>query len=337
MLQFVQEYFANPEVLLLLPLVIPALLYWYFKKKANRSGTIRYSNLGLVKSVEKFSNKKKYRHLIFGLRLLGLALLIICLARPRSGRTEEKIITEGIDIVLALDISSSMLAEDFKPNNRLQAAKGVAADFVRGRQNDRIGMVVFAAKSFTQCPLTLDYGILLDFMNEIENGMIEDGTAIGMAIANASNRLRDSKAKSKVVILLTDGQNNRGELDPITAARVADAFGIRIYTIGVGKRGSALYPVDDPIFGKRYVRMPVQIDEETLKEIANITDGTYYRATDRESLANIFREIDELEKTKIEVQQFTRYRELFPNYLFMALGLIVLEVVLANTKFRKIP
>jgi len=334
--QSVQNYFANPEVLLLL-LLVPGLLYWYFKKNVNRAGTIRYSNLGLVKSVHKFSNKRKYRHVIFGLRVLGLVLLIICFARPRSGRTEEKIITEGIDIVLALDISSSMLAEDFKPNNRLQAAKLVAGDFIKGRQNDRIGMVVFAAKSFTQCPLTLDYGILLDFLNEIESGMIEDGTAIGMAIANAANRLRDSKAKSKVMILLTDGQNNRGELDPITAAKVADAFGIRIYTIGVGKRGTALYPVDDPIFGKRYVRMPVQIDEEALKEIAYITDGTYYRATDRESLASIFREIDELEKTKIEVQQFTRYKELFPNYLFWALGLIVLEVVLANTKFRKIP
>ncbi|MFQ5753480.1 MAG: VWA domain-containing protein [bacterium] len=328
--------FANPEFLSLF-IIIPLLIYWYFKKNKNRGGTLRYSNLGLVKNVEKFSNKKKLRHTIFGLRLVALALLIICFARPQSGRTEEEVITEGIDIVLTIDISSSMLAEDFKPHNRLEAAKLVAADFIRGRKNDRIGMVVFAAKSFTQCPITLDYGILLRFIEEVKIGMIEDGTAIGMAIANAANRLRDSKAKSKVVILLTDGQNNRGELDPITAAKVAEAFGIRIYTIGVGKKGDALYPVDDPIFGKRYVRMPVQIDEKMLQEIAQITKGNYFRATDKESLDNIFKEIDKLEKTKIEVKQFTRFKELFPPYLFMALGVIVLEVVLTNTKFRKIP
>lgn len=328
--------FANPEFLILL-VFIPILIYWYLKKNKNLSGTLKYSNLGLVKSVEKYSNKKKYRHGIFVLRLVALSILIICFARPQSGHTEEEVITEGVDIVLALDISSSMLAEDFKPNNRLQAAKLVAEDFIKGRQNDRIGMVVFAAKSFTQCPLTLDYGILLNFIEQVESGMIEDGTAIGMAIANASNRLRDSKAKSKVVILITDGQNNRGELDPITAAKVAKAFKIRIYTVGVGKRGTAMYPVDDPIFGKRYVQMPVQIDEETLKKIAAITDGNYYRATDKESLEQIFAEIDKLEKTKIEVKQFTRFKELFPTYLFFALGVIVLEVVLSNTKFRKIP
>lgn len=336
MLPFIENYFANPDFLLLL-LLLPGMVVWYRRKSGHRAGTLRYSNLGVVKSVEKLSNKKKYRHAIFALRILGLAFLIVCFARPRAGRVEEKIITKGIDIVLALDISSSMLAEDFKPNNRLEAAKLVAADFIRGRQNDRIGMVVFAGKSFTQCPLTLDYGILLSFLEEVESGMIEDGTAIGMAIVNAVNRLRNSKAKSKIIILLTDGQNNRGELDPITAAKVADSFDVRIYNIGVGKRGTALYPVDDPIFGKRYVQMPVQIDEATLKEIAKITDGSYYRATDKESLDLIFKEIDELEKTKIEVQKFTRFKELFPNYLFLALGLIVLEVVLANTKFRKIP
>lgn len=328
--------FANPEFLLLL-VVVPLLVYWYLKQNTRRTGTIRYSNLGLVKAVDKISGKKKYRHLIFTLRIVALTLLIVGFARPQSSHTEEEVITEGVDIVLALDISSSMLAEDFKPNNRLQAAKLVAADFIRGRTNDRIGMVVFAAKSFTQCPLTLDYGILLSFLDEVESGMIEDGTAIGMAIANASNRLRDSKAKSKIIILLTDGQNNRGELDPLTAAKVAQAFGIRIYTIGVGKRGTALYPVDDPIFGKRYVQMPVQIDEKTLKEIARITHGSYYRATDKASLEAIFKEIDELEKTKIEVKQFAKYKELFPVYLFFAFGALVTEVVLANTKFRKIP
>ncbi|MCH8018227.1 VWA domain-containing protein [candidate division KSB1 bacterium] len=328
--------FANPNLLSLFVL-IPILIFWYFRWNKKRFGTLRYSNLGVVKSVEKFSRKKKYRHLPFILRLLAISLLILCFARPQSSHTEEEVITEGVDIVLALDISSSMLAEDFKPNNRLEAAKLVAKDFIKGRKNDRIGMVVFAAKSFTQCPLTLDYGILLNFIDEVESGMIEDGTAIGMAIANAANRLRDSKAKSKIVILLTDGQNNKGQLDPITAAKVAQAFDIRIYTVGVGKRGTALYPVDDPIFGKRYVQMPVQIDEKTLKEIAKITKGSYYRATDKESLDKIFQEIDQLEKTKIEIKQFARFKELFSTYLFMALGLIVVEVVLTNTKFRKIP
>ena len=328
--------FANPEYLFLL-IIVPVLSYWYLKKNTARTGTIRYSNLGLVKGVDKFSKKKRFRHVMFMLRMVALTLLIVGFARPQSSHTVEEVTTEGVDIVLALDISSSMLAEDFKPNNRLQAAKLVAGDFIRGRRNDRIGMVVFAAKSFTQCPLTLDYGILLRFLDEVECGMIEDGTAVGMAIANASNRLRDSKAKSKIIILLTDGQNNRGELDPLTAAKVAQAFGIKIYTVGVGKRGTALYPVDDPIFGKRYVRMPVQIDEKTLKEIARITGGSYYRATDKKSLESIFKEIDELEKTKIEVKQFSKYKELFPFYLVLAFGAIVGEVVLANTKFRKIP
>ncbi len=328
--------FANPEFLGLLVL-LPLLVYWYLKKNPKRGGTLTYSNLRLVKNVKKHTSKRNYRHLIFLLRLVALALLIVCFARPQAGHTEEEILTEGVDIVLALDISSSMLAEDFKPNNRLEAAKLVAADFIGGRTNDRIGMVVFAAKSFTQCPLTLDYGILLNFIEEIEIGMIEDGTAIGMAIANAASRLRDSKAKSKVVILLTDGQNNRGQLDPLTAAKVAKAFGIRIYAIGVGKRGDALFPVDDPIWGKRYVRMPVKIDEKILKEIAQITGGSYFRATDKESLEKIFEEIDGLEKTKIEVKEFTRYSEMFVPYLFIALGVVVAEVTLANTKFRKIP
>ena len=328
--------FANPEFLSLF-ILLPILAYWYIRRNVRRGGTLTYSNLGFVKSVQKYAGKRNYRHTVFALRLLALGLLIVCFARPQAGHTEEEILTEGVDIVLAMDISSSMLAEDFKPHNRLEAAKLVAADFIEGRTNDRIGMVVLAAKSFTQCPLTLDYGILLNFLQEIEIGLIEDGTAIGMAIANAANRLRDSKAKSKVVILLTDGQNNRGQLDPLTAAKVADAFDIRIYTIGVGKRGDALFPVDDPIWGKRYVRMPVQIDEKILKEISQTTGGSYFRATDKESLESIFEEIDTLEKTKIEVKEFTRYSELFVPYLFWALGLVVGEVVLANTKFRKIP
>lgn len=327
--------FANPEFLILL-VIIPFLVYWYIRQNQGKRATLRYSNIGVVKRVGR-SQMQRLRHLTFVLRILALILLIVCFARPQAGRTEEEVITEGIDIILAMDISSSMLAEDFKPKNRLEAAKAVAKDFINGRKNDRIGMVVFAANSFTQCPLTLDYGILLNFLDKIHIGMIEDGTAIGMGIANCVNRLRDSKAKSKVVILLTDGRNNRGELDPVTAARVAKSFGVRIYTIGAGKRGDALYPVDDPIFGKRYVRMPVQIDEEVLKKIANITGGQYFRATDRTSLEKIFSEIGELEKTKIEVKHYTRYKELFVNYLLLALAFIFVEVILANTKFRKIP
>jgi Ca-activated chloride channel family protein len=327
--------FANPAFLTLL-LVLPLLTYWYYKRNRRLVSTLRYSNLGTIKGAAS-SSRASFRHVLFFLRMLALGLFIVAFARPQSGRSESEVITEGIDIILAMDISSSMLAEDFKPANRLEAAKIVASNFIKGRKNDRIGLVVFSGQSFTQCPLTLDYGILLRFLQEIRIGMIEDGTAIGMALGNCVNRLRDSKAKSKVVILLTDGRNNRGELDPITAARVAKAFKIRIYTIGAGKRGEALYPVDDPIFGKRYVKMPVEIDEGLLQTIAKITDGQYFRATDETSLEKIYSEIGEMEKTKIEVKEYTRYNEQFVYYTLAGLGLLVLEIFLANTRFRKIP
>ncbi len=327
--------FANPEFLFLL-LLLPALLLWYIKRHRKSQSTLRYSDIGLLKEVGD-SRRKRFRHLLFMLRLAVIALLIIAFARPQSGSREEEMITEGIDIVLAMDISSSMLAEDFQPKNRLEAAKLVAADFVKGRANDRIGMVVFAGQSFTQCPLTLDYGIVLRFLEEIHIGQIEDGTAIGMALGTCVNRLRDSKAKSKVVVLLTDGQNNRGELDPITAARIARTYHIRVYTIGAGSRGEALYPVDDPLFGRRYVRMPVNIDEELLQRMATITGGQYFRATDKTSLEKIYQEISDMEQTRIEVKQYTRYHELFVHYLVVALLLLALEIVLANTIFRKIP
>jgi len=328
--------FANPEFLGLL-LIIPLMVFWYVKRNVGRSGTMRFSNVGLIKSVSK-SPTRKYRHLLFILRVLVIALLIIAVARPQSSSTEEEIITEGIDIILAMDISSSMKAEDLaKGRNRLDVTKEVARDFIQGRTNDRIGMVVFSGKSFTQCPLTLDYGILINFLKEIYIGMVEDGTAIGMAIANCVNRLRDSKAKSKVVILLTDGRNNRGEIDPITAAKVAQALNVRIYTIGAGTRGKAPYPIDDPFLGRHYQYIPADIDDEVLRQIAQITGGQYFRATDKASLEKIYQEIGEMEKTKIEVKEFTRYTELFVNFLFFACGLFVLEIVLANTRFRKIP
>ena len=327
--------FADPTWLLLL-LIIPLLAYWYVRRHRRLQSSMRYSNLDIIKQAPR-SPLKKFRHGLFVLRMLALAALIIALARPQAGSKSREVITEGIDIMLCMDVSTSMLAEDFQPHNRLEVSKLVAQDFIRGRANDRLGLVVFAGQSFTQCPLTLDYGILLKFLEEIHIGQIEDGTAIGMGLGTSINRLRDSKAKSKVVILLTDGQNNRGELDPITAARIAKSFNIRVYTIGAGSKGEALYPVDDPIFGRRYVRMPVNIDEELLRRVANMSGGQYFRATDKSSLERIYKEISEMEKTKIEVKQYTRYRELFSRYLIAALILLALEVILGNTVFRKIP
>ncbi|MCI0495870.1 VWA domain-containing protein [candidate division KSB1 bacterium] len=328
--------FANPEFLILLG-IIPFLVLWYIQNNKKAGGTLRFSNIGVIKNISR-TPSRRYRHILFLFRLIAISLLIIGFARPQSGTKEEKIITEGIDIILAMDISSSMLAEDLAQHrNRLDVTKEVATEFIKQRTNDRIGMVVFSGKSFTQCPLTLDYGIVLNFLKEIQIGMIEDGTAIGMAIANCVNRLRTSKAKSKVVILLTDGRNNRGELDPLTAAQIAKTMHVRIYTIGAGKRGEAMYPIDDPFLGKRYVPMRVDIDDESLTKIASITGGRYFRATDKTSLEKIYQEIGELEKTKIEVKEFTRYEELFINFLALAFGVLMLEIILANTRFRRIP
>ena len=261
---------------------------------------------------------------------------MVAFARPRAGVTSENILTEGIDIVLVLDISSSMLAEDLEPN-RIQAAKRVAADFVAGRRNDRIGLVVFAGQAFTQVPLTLDYGVVRDLMDELEVGMVEDGTAVGMGLATAVKRLNASAAASKVVVLLTDGRSNRGEIDPLTAAQMAQAQGVRVYTIGAGSRGTARVPVDDPVLGRRYATVRVDVDEETLAEVASTTGGRYFRATDNESLASIYQEIDELETTEIEVQNFTRYTELFHVPLAAGLLLLLIEAGLANTLLRKLP
>lgn len=326
--------FVDPYFLLLL-LLIPFLVFWYIRGRKGRGGTLRFSYLGFAKEVHR-SSAERARHILFILRMVMLCLLILAFARPQSGIKGEEVITQGVDIILAMDISSSMLAEDIKPN-RVEAAKEVASAFVKGRQNDRIGMVVFAGEAYTQCPLTIDYGIILGFLDEIHVGMIEDGTAIGMGLATAVNRLRNSEAKSKVIILLTDGENNRGEIDPVTAAQAAQAFDVRIYAIGAGTRGTAMYPVDDPFFGKRYVPMQVNIDEESLTKIADMTGGQYFRATDRKQLESIYQEIDEMEKTKISVNEYTRYSELF-FYLVGIAGVLFLgEVGLAHTRFRKIP
>jgi Ca-activated chloride channel homolog len=326
--------FANPEYL---PLFIPLALlaYWYFKKRRGKGGTIRFSHLGYLKDLPQ-QTARHARHFLFALRMGALSLLVLAFARPQSGVKGEEVLTEGIDIILTMDVSSTMLAEDIRPN-RVDATKEVAKEFIHGRKNDRIGLVIFAGQAYTQCPLTLDYGILMNFLDQIRVGMIEDGTAIGMGLATAVNRLRSSEAKSKVIILLSDGQNNRGEVDPLTAAQMAQAFDIKAYTIGAGTRGVAMYPVEDPFFGKRYQPMQVNVDEETLQRIAQTTGGKYFRATDRRSLEAIYKEIDGLEKTEIKVREYTRYSELFIPLAFAALALLLIEIGLANTRFRKIP
>jgi len=326
--------FRDPIYLALL-LSIPILIYWYFKGQ-RRSARLKYSDVNLVKRLGK-TLKQRLTPLLLLLRIIVLTSFILALARPQSSSKEEEILTEGVDIILAMDVSSSMLAEDFKPNNRLKAAKIVAKEIIKSRSNDRLGMVVFAGESFTQCPLTLDYGVLLTLLDQIEIADRNwDGTAIGMGLVNAVNRLKDSKAKSKVIILLTDGVNNRGQVDPITAAQIAQAFNIKIYTIGAGTHGTAMYPIEDKFFGKRYVSMPVEIDEEVLTKIAAATNGKYFRATDTEKLKAIYEEIGELEKTQIEVKEFTRYEELFVNFLILVLLVLLAELVLTHTYFRKI-
>jgi Ca-activated chloride channel family protein len=325
--------FASPLLLLFL-LLIPGLAVWYYYRLKAKESDVRYSTLQPFAMI-KYSMKERLRHLPFVLRLVALALVIISLARPQSTSKGQNVYSEGIDIVLALDISGSMLAEDFQPN-RIEAAKNVAQDFIGGRTNDRIGLVIFSGESFTQCPLTVDYEVLKTLIKPLKSGMIEDGTAIGLGLANAVNRLRESKAKSKVIILLTDGVNNRGEIDPITAAEIAKSYGIRVYTVGVGTVGEAPYPVQTP-FGIRYQMVPVEIDEKVLKQVAELTDGKYFRATDNKKLRSIYQEIDHLEKTRIEVRSYRRYTELFYSFIFVAVFLLIGDVGLSNTWLRKIP
>jgi Ca-activated chloride channel family protein len=327
--------FQDP-IFLVFILVAIGLLVYYFKFKKARAASVRYSDVNLVRRL-KPSLRIKERHILPVLRTLAIVLLAFALARPQSGRKGQEVSSEGIDIMLVLDISGSMKAEDFKPHNRLHVAKEVIKEFIGGRQSDRIGLVIFSKQSFTQCPLTLDYGVLFNFLDQVDFGMIEDGTAIGLAIANAVNRLRESDAKSKVVILLSDGRNNAGEIDPITAAQTAKAMKVKIYTIGAGKPGRAPIPVDHPIFGKRYVWAETEIDEATLREIAQITGGEYFRAKDEEALSRIYKQISQMEQTEIKVKEYLQYNELFSNYAFVGLFLLLFEVVLANTRYRKIP
>ncbi len=328
--------FAYPSFILLL-LVIPLFIYIFPRWNKKRTGALVFSSLYELEKI-----KRGWRinpdYFLTGCRLLTISLLIFALARPQAGQKGEEVLTQGISIVLVLDTSGSMRAEDFKPHNRLDAAKKIAREFIQGRKYDQIGVVVFSSLSFTQCPLTIDYGAVLDFLDKVEIGMTQtDGTAIGIAISTAVNRLKDNKAKSKVNILLTDGRNNMGEIDPITAAKAADAFDIKIYTVGAGRRGRAPYPIDDPVFGKRYVYLNEDLDEETLTEIARLTKGLYFRATDTKSLETIFEKIDKMEKTEIKVKEYTKYTELFPYFLWPAFGLFFLEIILGNTILRRIP
>lgn len=325
--------FKNPELFWLLLVLLPMVAYYVFRQSKNRVD-FRYSNVNNIRGAES-TIKSKLVHLPFALRMLAAALLIVVLARPQSSSSWQDVTTEGIDMVMALDISGSMLAEDFKPN-RLEAAKKVAKTFIQSRPNDRIGLVVFAGESFTQCPLTTDHSVILNLFNDVKSGMLEDGTAIGMGLATSVKRLKDSEAISKVVILLTDGDNNSGSIAPLTAAEIAKEFGVRAYTIGVGTRGTAPYPQVDPFGRTVYTQMEVKINEELLTQIADMTGGRYFRATDNESLEDVYKEIDALEKSKIDVTEYRKRKEEYLPFAIAALLLLALEVLLKQTVLRSI-
>jgi Ca-activated chloride channel family protein len=324
--------FAAPLFLYAL-LVIPAMVAFYFIKQQKVTASVRMP--GLQPFEHTGTTFRHYlRHILFAVRVVAVALLIIVLARPQRTNRYQDVSTEGIDIVLTQDISGSMLARDFKPD-RLDAAKNIATEFISGRPYDRIGLVVFSGESFTQCPITTDHAVLINLLREIQSGMIEDGTAIGMGLATAVNRIKDSKAKSKVIILLTDGVNNRGEIAPATAADIAKTFGIRVYTIGVGTQGMAPYPVQTP-YGIQYQDMPVEIDEGILQEIAQKTGGKYFRATDNDKLTQVYKEIDKLEKSKIDVKQFSRKEEKYLIPAVIAFFLLLFEITARNTIFKNL-
>lgn len=325
--------FAKPELFYLLLGLIP-MIVWYILRQKKSKASIQISSIEALRKTP-LTWKHALRHVVFVLQLAVLALIITCLARPQSSDSWQNQTIEGIDIMIALDMSSSMLARDFQPN-RLEAAKTVATEFISGRLYDRIGLVVFSAESFTQCPLTTDRAVLINLFQNLQSGLLEDGTAIGLGLANAVSRLKESEAKSRVIILLTDGENNRGEIAPITAAEIAKTFGIRVYTIGVGTIGMAPYPVQTP-FGVQMRDVEVKIDEKTLQEIANITDGKYFRATNNRTLVEVYKEIDRLERSKIENKEFSKKNEEYRRYALGALALLLMALILQFAVFRHIP
>ena len=330
--------FANKEYLFLLLLMIPYLI-WYLMFRKKSEPTMRMSDTRAYRYPPR-SWRVTLMPLQLLLRLAVFVLLVLVLARPQTQNSWKNETMEGIDIMLAMDVSTSMLAEDLKPN-RIEAAKKVAADFIIGRPNDNIGLTIFAGEAFTQCPMTIDHASLLSLLQNVRTdiaarGLIEDGTAIGMGLANAVSRLKDSKAKSKVVILLTDGSNNRGDLSPMTSAEIAKSLGIRVYTVGVGSNGTARYPLN--VGGRvQYIQMPVEIDTQTLTDIAKTTNGQFYRAKNAEELRQIYHEIDKLEKSKIEVQKYSRRYEDYQRYALAAVAFLLLEILLRITIFRRIP
>ena len=326
--------FANPTYLYLLLLLIP-MIGWYVYKLSKNQASLQVSSTEGFDAPGASSWKVWLRHVPFILRMAAVAVLVVILARPQSTNSWQNSSTEGIDIVLAMDISTSMMAQDLKPN-RLEESKDVASAFINGRPNDNIGLVVFAAESFTQCPLTTDHTVLLNLFKDVQPGIIQDGTAIGLGLANAVSRIKDSQAKSKVIILLTDGVNNQGEIAPVTAAEIAKTFGVRVYTIGVGTQGKAPYPFQTA-FGVQYMDVDVEIDEPTLKQIAATTGGQYFRATDNASLKEIYSEIDKMEKTKISVQEYSKKQEEYKNWAILLFSLLLVEILLRNTLLRNIP
>ncbi len=326
--------FVNPELLLLL-LLIPIVGYLYHRRAERMHATLRFSSLEALKGVQSW--RTKFRPTLLVLRGLAFALLIVALARPQLTLKEERINADSIDIMMVMDLSSSMLAQDFEPD-RLEVSKRLAIEFVEKRPYDRIGLTVFAGEAFTQCPLTTDHKVVKEFLANLQCGILEDGTAIGMGLATAVNRMKDSESKSKVAILLTDGVNNAGYVKPITAAEIASEFGIKTYTIGVGTTGDALTPVSRRSDGRYIFGLArVEIDEPLMEQIAEMTGGRYYRATSAESLEQIYDEIDQLEKTEVEITSIKRYSEEFYRFAFIALILLVLEFILRYTLFRTIP
>ncbi|MBR1880996.1 MAG: VWA domain-containing protein [Prevotella sp.] len=329
--------FANKEYLFLLLLMIPYLI-WYLMYRKKSEPTMRMSDTRAYRYAPR-SWRVTLMPLQLLLRLAVFVLLVLVLARPQTQNSWKNETMEGIDIMLAMDVSTSMLAEDLKPN-RIEAAKQVAADFVIGRPNDNIGLSIFAGEAFTQCPMTTDHASLLNLLHnvrtDIAQRLIEDGTAIGMGLANAVSRLKESKAKSKVVILLTDGSNNRGDLSPMTAAEIAKSFGIRVYTIGVGTNKVAPYPMS-VAGGIQYINIPVEIDTKMLTDIAAATDGEFYRATNNKELQQIYKEIDKLEKSKLNVKKYSKRYEAYQPYAVAAIILLLLEILLRITVFRKLP